>query len=96
MDASYDQKALAIYNIDQAIKYLQTLPEGSNDSVVSFEIEHPWIVQTGTVEMVENTEATNGNQYALTSKSATSVSYTHLQYNNKRNPLDSYFINLFL
>lgn len=70
-DASYDQKALAIYNIDQAIKYLQTLPEGSNDSVVSFEIEHPWIVQTGTVEMVENTEATNGNQYALTSKSAT-------------------------
>ena len=71
VDASYDQKALAIYNIDQAIKYLQTLPEGSNDSVVSFEIEHPWIVQTGTVEMVENTEATNGNQYALTSKSAT-------------------------
>ena len=71
VDASYDQKALAIYNIDQAIKYLQTLPEGSNDAVVSFEIEHPWIVQTGTVEMVENTEATNGNQYALTSKNAT-------------------------
>ena len=70
-DASYDQKALAIYNIDQAIKYLQNLFEGSNDTVVSFEIEHPWIVQTGTVEIVEDTDATNGNQYALTNKNAT-------------------------
>lgn len=70
-DASYDQKALAIYSIDQAIKYLQNLFEGSNDTVVSFEIEHPWIVQTGTVEIVEDTDATNGNQYALTNKNAT-------------------------
>ena len=58
-DASYDQKALAIYNIDQAIKYLQNLFEGSNDTVVSFEIETSMdrSTQTGTVEIVEDTDA---------------------------------------
>lgn len=67
-EATYDQIALASYNLNQAVAYLQKLPEAIGDIVTTFEIEHPWIVHTGKVTMIESSEASNANQYALINK----------------------------
>lgn len=69
-EASYDEIALATYNLEQAMTYLQKVYEPISKPSVSFEIEHPWIVQTGEVVKVENSDATNGSQYALNNKGA--------------------------